>query len=74
VSDNRIGIDASDAERIFLLFQRLHSKDDYSGAGIGLALCKKIAAAHHGRIWVRSQRGEGATFHCVLPAATAAPP
>lgn len=68
VRDNGIGIDAADAERIFVLFQRLHSKDDYSGAGIGLALCKKIVDAHHGRIWVHSERGAGATFHCLLPA------
>ena len=51
-----------------MLFQRLHSKDDYSGAGIGLALCKKIVDAHHGRIWLESERGAGSTFHCLLPA------
>jgi PAS domain S-box-containing protein len=67
VTDNGIGIDAADAERIFVLFQRLHSKDAYAGAGIGLALCKKIVDAHHGRIWVQSARGAGATFHWLLP-------
>jgi light-regulated signal transduction histidine kinase (bacteriophytochrome) len=69
VSDNGIGIDAADADRIFVLFKRLHSKDEYSGAGIGLALCKKIVDAHGGRIWVRSAPGAGATFHWLLPAA-----
>ena len=69
VSDNGIGIDSADAERIFVLFQRLHSKDAYAGAGIGLALCKKIVDAHHGRIWVQSARGEGATFHWLIPIA-----
>jgi PAS domain S-box-containing protein len=67
VSDNGIGIDAADADRIFVLFQRLHSKDEYSGAGIGLALCKKIVDAHGGRMWVDSERGAGATFHWRLP-------
>ena len=69
VADNGIGIDSGDAERIFVLFQRLHSKDAYAGAGIGLALCKKIVDAHHGRIWVQSAPGAGATFHWLLPAA-----
>ncbi len=74
VSDNGIGIDDGDTERIFVLFQRLHSKDSYSGAGIGLALCKKIVDAHHGRIWVQSDRGGGATFHYLLAAMSASPP
>jgi PAS domain S-box-containing protein len=69
VRDNGIGIDAGDAERIFVLFQRLHSKDTFPGAGIGLALCKKIVDAHQGRIWVQSEPGAGATFHWLLPAA-----
>ncbi len=67
VRDGGIGIDAADADRIFVLFQRLHSKDEYDGAGIGLALCKKIVDAHHGRMWVASERGAGATFHWVIP-------
>jgi PAS domain S-box-containing protein len=69
VTDNGIGIDSADTDRIFVLFQRLHSKDAYAGAGIGLALCKKIVDAHHGRIWVQSAPGEGATFHWLIPAA-----
>ncbi|CAN5123210.1 PAS domain S-box protein [soil metagenome] len=69
VHDNGIGIDSGDAERIFVLFQRLHSKDAYAGAGIGLALCKKIVEAHHGRIWVQSAPGAGATFHWLMPVA-----
>jgi PAS domain S-box-containing protein len=68
VADNGIGIDPADVDRIFVLFKRLHSKDDYAGAGIGLALCKKIVEAHHGRIWVQSERGAGATFHWSVPA------
>lgn len=67
VSDNGIGIADADAERIFVLFQRLHSKDAYAGAGIGLALCKKIVDAHNGRIWVQSEPGAGSTFHWHVP-------
>jgi light-regulated signal transduction histidine kinase (bacteriophytochrome) len=67
VTDNGIGIDDADADRIFVLFQRLHSKDAYAGTGIGLALCKKIVDAHHGRIWVQSAPGAGATFHWIMP-------
>lgn len=70
-TDNGIGVDATDADRIFVLFQRLHSKDAYAGAGIGLALCKKIVDAHHGAIWVQSERAAGATFHVLLPAGLA---
>ena len=69
VRDNGIGLDMDDADRLFLLFQRLHSKDAYAGSGIGLALCKKIVETHHGRIWVQSSRGAGATFHWLLPVA-----
>jgi len=69
-SDNGIGIPAEQHERIFLIFQRLHSQDKYPGAGIGLALCKKIAENHGGRIWVRSKPGEGSVFTVELPKAT----
>jgi PAS domain S-box-containing protein len=68
VCDNGIGIDAGDADQIFVLFRRLHSKDAYAGAGIGLALCKKIVDAHHGRLWVQSEPGAGAKFHWLMPA------
>lgn len=72
VSDQGIGIDPKDAERIFGLFQRLHTDSEYPGSGIGLALCKRIVARHGGRLWVDSMPGAGATFYWTLPTEAAA--
>jgi two-component system, chemotaxis family, sensor kinase Cph1 len=67
VADNGIGIDPRYFDRIFVIFQRLHAREQYGGTGMGLSICKRIIDGLGGRIWVESELGHGARFHFFLP-------
>ncbi|MFC4544567.1 ATP-binding protein [Halosolutus amylolyticus] len=71
VRDRGIGIDPADQDRVFEVFQRLHTQEEHSGTGIGLAICKRIVERHGGEIWIDSEPGAGTTFAFTLPEATA---
>jgi PAS domain S-box-containing protein len=73
VADEGIGIPDADQERIFAMFTRLHRREEYAGTGIGLAICRRIAERHGGRIYVESSVGGGSAFHTLLPDAPAVP-
>jgi light-regulated signal transduction histidine kinase (bacteriophytochrome) len=73
VRDNGLGFDMKYADRVFIIFQRLHNKETYPGSGIGLAICKKIVERHGGIIRVESEVGKGTSFNFTIPQASGAP-
>jgi signal transduction histidine kinase len=70
VADNGVGFDASEADRLFTVFQRYHQPDDFEGSGVGLAVVKRVVSRHGGAVWAESEVGHGATFHFTLEPAS----